>query len=154
LSCFTTNPTGFGLATSSTLDPYPPSKDFINTINTKARFRRHSECPRVTSPRRILKGERKIERGGDGNKTRGDEPVVSGAWDRSASLHKNCLPVIASASNQSRHHSVTVPSDSTVKAPKLFPCQITPYPTCHFPRNNAPLNLPCSHENPWRGTIL
>ena len=26
------------------------------------------------------------------------------------------------------------------------PCQIKPYPTRHLPRNNAPLNLPRSHE--------
>src|SRR6266404_2915129 len=31
-------------------------------------------------------------------------------------------------------------------------CQTTPYPTRQFPRNNAPLNLPRSHEKPWRGT--
>jgi hypothetical protein len=37
---------------------------------------------------------------------------------------------------------------------KLSPCQITPYPTCQVPRNNVPLNLPRSHEIPWRGTVL
>jgi hypothetical protein len=44
------------------------------------------------------------------------------------------------------------PTDSTVKAQSCPLCQIMPYPTCQFPRNNAPLNLPRCHEIPWRGT--
>ncbi len=52
----------------------------------------------------------------NGDKTRADEPVVLGARDRQASVRENCLPVIASAWNQSRHLSLTVPPDSTVKA--------------------------------------
>ena len=69
----------------------------------------------------------------------------------SASVRENCLPVIASASIKAD----TSPSLSlrfNRENSKLFPCQITPYPTCQFPRNNAPLNLPRSHEKPWRGT--
>src|ERR1700731_465897 len=67
----------------------------------------------------------------NGDKTRADEPVLLGARDRLASVRENCLPVIALALNQSRHLSVTVSSDSTVKAPKLLPGQINPYP--HVP---------------------
>ena len=87
-----------------------------------------------------------------GHKTRADEPVVSDARDSSASVHENCLHAIASALNQSRHLSVTALADSTVKTQRSAPLSDFPYPTCHFPRNNAPLNLPRSHGKPWRCT--
>ena len=43
---------------------------------------------------------------------------------------------------------------STIDGVQPLPRQITPKSTRQFPRNNAPLNMPRSHEKPWRGTRL
>src|SRR5262249_42054717 len=89
-----------------------------------------------------------------GHKTRADEPVVLDARDKSASVRENCLPVTASARTKSRHLPLTAPPVQPLKKSQLSSCQITPYPSRQFPRNNAPMNLPRSHEKTWRGTQL
>ena len=76
---------------------------------------------------------------------------VLGARDRPASVRENCLPVIASAQPKPTPFR-RCPYRFNRENSKLFPCQITPYPTRQFPRNNGPLNLPRSHEKPRRGT--
>src|SRR5262249_7814274 len=89
-----------------------------------------------------------------GHKTRADEPVVLDARDKSASVRENCLPVTASARQKNRHLPLTAPPVQPLKKSQLSSCQITPYPSRQFPRNNAPMNLPRSHEKTWRGTLV
>jgi hypothetical protein len=88
----------------------------------------------------------------NGHKTRADEPVVLGARDKSALVRENCLPVIASAGTKADTF-LSLPYRFNRQNSKLSLCQTTPYPTRQFARNNAPLNLPRSHEKPRRGTL-
>ena len=90
----------------------------------------------------------------NGHKTRADEPVVLGARDKSASFRENCLPVIASARSKADDLPVTALPIQALKTQSPPHCQIIPYHTRQFPRNNASLDLPRCHEKPWRGTEL
>jgi hypothetical protein len=68
----------------------------------------------------------------NGHKTRADEPAVSDARDRSASVRGNCLPVTSSA-QQKPTPSPHCSSDSTVKAQScpLVRLRRTPHASSH-----------------------
>jgi hypothetical protein len=76
--------------------------------------------------------------------------LSSRSRDRSASVTRK-LPSRNCIGSTSRHPFLHCLSRFNRKS-KLFPCQITQCSTRQFPRNNVPLNLPRSHEKPWRGT--
>jgi hypothetical protein len=68
-------------------------------------------------------------------------------------VRENCLPVIASAGTKADTFlSLPLP----IQPSKLKAVPLSDYadPTRQFARNNAPLNLPRSHEKPRRGTSI